>query len=92
MTQKMSKHSKHISTMATQSYTSLLNALGCKSAVDTILQCFGNNVFLNTEDTYTAQEAAEKCMMEDVIKESVSYSESTRDDPMHDKALPSYVP
>ena len=32
-----------------------------------------------TEDTYTAREAAEKCMMEDVIKESVSYSESSRD-------------
>ncbi len=34
-----------------------LNALGSKSAVDTILQCFRNNVFLNTEDTYTAREA-----------------------------------
>jgi len=56
-----------------------LNALGSKSAVDTILQCFRNNVFLNTEDTYTARETAEKCMMEDVIKESVSYSESGRD-------------
>ena len=56
-----------------------MNALGSKSAVDTILQCFRNNVFLNTEDTYTAREAAEKCMMEDVIKESVSYSESSRD-------------
>jgi len=56
-----------------------LNALGSKSAVDTILQCFRNNVFLTTEDTYTAREAAEKCMMEDVIKESVSYSESSRD-------------
>jgi len=74
-----SRQSKHISIMATQSYTSLLNALGSKSAVDTILQCFRNNVFLNTEDTNTAREAAEKCMMEDVIKESVSYSESSRD-------------
>jgi hypothetical protein len=38
-----------------------------------------NSCYLNTEDTFTAREAAEKCMMEDVIKESVSYSESSRD-------------
>jgi len=44
-----------------------------------IFQCFRNNIFVNTEDTYTAREAAEKCMMEDVVKESVSYSESSRD-------------
>ena len=74
-----SRQSKHVSIMATQSYTSLLNALGSKAGVETILQCFRNNVFLNTEDTYTAREAAEKCMMEEVVKESVSYSESSRD-------------
>jgi hypothetical protein len=51
---------------------SLLNALGSKAGVDIIVQCFRNNIFLNTEGTYTAKETADKCMMEDVIKESVS--------------------
>jgi len=31
-----------------------------------------------TEDTEKALEAAEKCMMEDVIKEALSHSESIR--------------
>jgi hypothetical protein len=30
-------------------------------------------------DPFTTREAAEKCMMEDVVKQSVSYSESSRD-------------
>ena len=71
-----SRESKCINIVSTQSYSSLLNALGNESSVKVIVQNLVNKLWLRTDDIYTIESIQKQIGKEDKIKISKNISES----------------
>ena len=71
-----SREAKCINIVATQSYTSLLNALKDESSVKVILQNLVNKLWLRTDDIFTIESAQKQIGREDKIKYSRNISEN----------------
>lgn len=71
-----SREAKCINIVATQSYTSLLNALKDESSVKVILQNLVNKIWLRTDDIFTIESAQKQIGREDKIKYSRNISEN----------------
>lgn len=71
-----SRESKCINIVATQSYSSLLNALCNESAVKVIVQNLVNKLWLRTDDLFTIESAQKQIGREDKTKISKNISEN----------------
>lgn len=71
-----SRESKCISIVATQSYSSLLNALKNESSVKVIIQNLVNKLWLRTDDIFTIESAQKQIGREDKTKISKNISEN----------------
>ena len=71
-----SRESKCISIVATQSYSSLLNAIKNESAVKVIIQNLVNKLWLRTDDIFTIENAQKQIGREDKTKISKNISEN----------------
>ncbi len=71
-----SRESKCINIVSTQSYSSLLNALGNESSVKVIVQNLVNKFWLRTDDIYTIEAIQKQIGREDKIKISKNISEN----------------
>lgn len=66
-----------VSIVATQSFSSLQNAIGSKSATEALLQCFRTRIAAHSADAVTIQSYQELIGYEDREKVSHSFSESS---------------
>ena len=71
-----SREAKCINIVATQSYSSLLNALNNQYAVEVIIQNLVNKFWFRTDDIYTIESAQKQIGKEDKEKEYRSISEN----------------
>lgn len=67
-----------VSIVATQSFSSLQNAIGSKSATESLLQCFRTRIAAHSADAATIQSYQELIGYEDREKMSHSFSESSQ--------------
>ena len=74
-----SREAKCINIVATQSYTSLLNALNNKYAVEVIIQNLINKLWFRTDDMYTIEDAQKQLGKEDKEKISKTISENAKE-------------
>lgn len=74
-----SREAKCINIIATQSYTSLLNALNNQYAVQVIVQNLVNKLWFRTDDIYTIESAQKQIGKEDKEKISKSVSENAKE-------------
>ncbi len=73
-----SREAKCINIVATQSYTSLLNAINNQYTVKVIIQNLINKFWFRTDDTFTIEDAQKQLGKEEKTKYSQSVSESSR--------------
>lgn len=73
------RESKCISIVATQSYSSLLNAIKDESAVKVIVQNLVNKLWLRTDDVFTIESAQKQIGREDKTKISKNISENAEE-------------
>ena len=73
-----SREAKCINIVATQSYTSLLNAINNQYTVKVIIQNLINKFWFRTDDTFTIEDAQKQLGKEDKTKYSQSVSESSK--------------
>lgn len=73
-----SREAKCINIVATQSYSSLLNALNNQYTVKVIIQNLVNKLWFRTDDTFTIEDAQKQLGKEDKTKYSQSVSESSK--------------
>ena len=71
-----SREAKCINIVATQSYTSLLNAINNQYTVKVIIQNLINKFWFRTDDTFTIEDAQKQLGKEEKTKYSQSISES----------------
>ena len=74
-----SREAKCINIVATQSYTSLLNTLNNKYAVDVIIQNLVNKFWFRTDDIFTIESAQKQIGKEDKEKTFKSISENAKE-------------
>jgi len=74
-----SREAKCINIVATQSYTSLLNSLDNKYAVQVIIQNLINKLWFRTDDIFTIEDAQKQIGKEDKEKISKSISENAKE-------------
>ena len=74
-----SREAKCINIVATQSYTSLLNAVKEQAAAKVIIQSLVNKIWFRTDDIYTIEEAQKQLGKEDKVKFSRSISENAKE-------------
>lgn len=74
-----SREAKCINIVATQSYTSLLNSLNNKYAVEVIIQNLVNKFWFRTDDIFTIESAQKQIGKEDKEKIYKSISENARE-------------
>ena len=74
-----SRESKCISIVATQSYSSILNAINNESAVKVITQNLVNKLWLRTDDIFTIESAQKQIGREDKTKVSKNISENAEE-------------
>lgn len=74
-----SREAKCINIVATQSYTSLLNALNNQYSVEVIVQNLVNKFWFRTDDVYTIESAQKQIGKEDKEKMFRSISENARE-------------
>ena len=74
-----SREARCINIVATQSYTSLLNTLTNKYAVDVIVQNLVNKFWFRTDDTFTIENAQKQIGKEDKEKLFKSISENAKE-------------
>lgn len=74
-----SREAKCINIIATQSYTSLLNALNNQYAVQVIIQNLVNKLWFRTDDMFTIEDAQKQIGKEDKEKISKSISENAKE-------------
>lgn len=74
-----SREAKCINIVATQSYTSILNTLNNKYAVDVIIQNLVNKFWFRTDDIFTIESAQKQIGKEDKEKTFKSISENARE-------------
>ena len=74
-----SREAKCINIVATQSYTSLLNAINNQYTVKVIIQNLINKFWFRTDDTFTIEDAQKQLGKEEKQKYSKSISESSKD-------------
>ena len=74
-----SRESKCISIVATQSYSSLLNAIKNESSVKVIIQNLVNKLWLRTDDIFTIESAQKQTGKEDKTKISKNISENAQE-------------
>ena len=74
-----SREAKCINIVATQSYTSLLNALNNKYSVEVIIQNLVNKFWFRTDDIFTIENAQKQIGKEDKEKEFHSISENAKE-------------
>ena len=74
-----SREAKCINIIATQSYTSLLNALNNQYAVQVIIQNLVNKLWFRTDDMFTIEDAQKQIGKEDKEKISKSISENAQE-------------
>lgn len=74
-----SREAKCINIVATQSYTSLLNTLHDKSAVEVILQSLTNKLWFRNDDLYTIESCQKQLGKEEKIKVSQNVSENAQE-------------
>lgn len=74
-----SREAKCINIVATQSYTSLLNALNNQYAVQVIIQNLVNKLWFRTDDMFTIEDAQKQIGKEDKEKISKSISENAKE-------------
>ena len=74
-----SRESKCISVVATQSYSSLLNAIKDEAAVKVIVQNLVNKLWLRTDDIFTIESAQKQIGKEDKTKVSKNISENAEE-------------
>ena len=74
-----SREAKCINIVATQSYTSLLNTLNNKYAVEVIIQNLVNKFWFRTDDIYTIESAQKQMGKEDKEKTFKSISENAKE-------------
>jgi hypothetical protein len=72
----LSRESKCIPVVATQSISSLQSAVHTDASLRTLLQCFRTKVFLSTADHTTAKLASDLCGEEEMLRPSYSISEN----------------
>lgn len=73
-----SREAKCINIVATQSYTSLLNAINNQYTVKVIIQNLINKFWFRTDDTFTIEDAQKQLGKEEKTKYSQSVSESSK--------------
>lgn len=73
-----SREAKCINIVATQSYTSLLNAINNQYTVKVIIQNLINKFWFRTDDTFTIEDAQKQVGKEEKTKYSQSVSESSK--------------
>lgn len=73
-----SREAKCINIVATQSYTSLLNAINNQYTVKVIIQNLINKFWFRTDDTFTIEDAQKQIGKEEKTKYSQSVSESSK--------------
>lgn len=73
-----SREAKCINIVATQSYTSLLNAINNQYTVKVIIQNLINKFWFRTDDTFTIEDAQKQLGKEEKQKYSKSISESSK--------------
>ncbi len=73
-----SREAKCINIVATQSYTSLLNAINNQYTVKVIIQNLINKFWFRTDDTFTIEDAQKQLGKEEKTKYSQSISESSK--------------
>lgn len=74
-----SREAKCINIVSTQSYTSLLNSLNNKYAVQTIVQNLVNKLWFRTDDLFTIEEAQKQIGKEEKVKYSKTISENSKE-------------
>lgn len=74
-----SREAKCINIVATQSYTSLLNAINNQNTVKTIVQNLINKLWFRTDDIYTIEDAQKQIGKEEKIKYSQTISEGAKE-------------
>lgn len=74
-----SRESKCINIVSTQSYTSLLNAIGNSHSVQVIIQNLVNKLWFRTDDIYTIEMIQKQLGKEDKEKISTSISENAKE-------------
>ena len=74
-----SREAKCINIIATQSYTSLLNAIKEQAAAKVVIQSLVNKIWFRTDDIFTIEEAQKQLGKEDKIKYSRSISENAKE-------------
>lgn len=74
-----SREAKCINIVSTQSYTSLLNTLNNKYAVQTIIQNLVNKLWFRTDDIFTIEEAQKQIGKIDKLKYSKTISENSKE-------------
>lgn len=74
-----SREAKCINIIATQSYTSLLNALNNKYSVEVIIQNLVNKIWFRTDDIYTIESIQKQIGKEDKEKLFKSISENAKE-------------
>ena len=74
-----SREAKCINIVATQSYTSLLNALNNQYTVKVIVQNLINKIWFRTDDVFTVEDAQKQIGKVEKEKSSVSISESSKE-------------
>ncbi|MCI8548940.1 MAG: hypothetical protein HFJ38_08715 [Bacilli bacterium] len=74
-----SREAKCINIIATQSYTSLLNALKDKSSVKVIIQSLINKFWFRTDDIFTIEDAQKQIGKEEKEKVSTTISENAKE-------------
>lgn len=74
-----SRESKCINVVSTQSYTSLLNALNNKYAVEVIVQNLVNKLWFRSDDTFTIEDAQKQIGKADKEKTSRTISENAKE-------------
>ena len=74
-----SREAKCINIIATQSYTSLLNALNSQYAVQVIIQNLVNKLWFRTDDMFTIEDAQKQIGKEDKQKISKNISENAKE-------------
>lgn len=73
-----SREAKCINIVATQSYTSLINAINNQYTVKVIIQNLVNKFWFRTDDTFTIEDAQKQFGKEEKTKYSQSISESSK--------------
>ena len=74
-----SREAKCVNIVATQSYTSLLNSLNNKYAVDVIVQNLVNKFWFRTDDIFTIESVQKQIVKEDKEKMFKSISENAKE-------------